>query len=34
MDLDDFEHLLADQPDDEHWELIRGRVVRIFVGAR
>lgn len=34
MDLDDFEELLADQPDDERWELIRGRVVRMMVGAR
>lgn len=34
MDLDDFEELLADQPDDERWELINGRVVRMMVGAR
>lgn len=34
MDLDDFEELLADAPDDERWELIAGRVVRMMVGAR
>lgn len=34
MDLDDFEELLADKPDDEKWELIGGRVVRLMVGAR
>lgn len=34
MSLDDFEELLADQPDDERWELINGRVVRMMVGAR
>ena len=34
MDLDDFEELLADAPDDERWELISGRVVRMMVGAR
>ena len=34
MDLDDFEELLADQPTDERWELIDGRVVRMMVGAR
>lgn len=34
MSLDDFEDLLADQPDDERWELISGRLVRMMVGAR
>ena len=34
MALDDFEELLADQPEDERWELIGGRVVRMMVGAR
>ncbi len=34
MDLDDFEELLADQPRDEKWELIGGRVVKMMVGAR
>ncbi len=34
MSLDDFEDLLADCPDDERWELIAGRVVRMMVGAR
>lgn len=34
MDLDDFEELLLDKPDDEKWELINGRVVRGMVGAR
>lgn len=34
MALDDFEELLADKPDDERWELIGGRVVRMMVGAR
>ncbi len=34
MSLDDFEELLADQPDDERWELVAGRVVRMMVGAR
>ena len=34
MSLDDFEELLADQPEDERWELIGGRVVRMMVGAR
>ena len=34
MSLDDFEELLADCPDDERWELIAGRVVRMMVGAR
>ena len=34
MSLDDFEDLLADAPEDERWELISGRVVRMMVGAR
>ncbi len=34
MSLEDFEELLADAPDDERWELIGGRVVRMMVGAR
>ena len=34
MDLDDFEELLADKPDNEKWELIGGRVVKMMVGAR
>ena len=34
MDLDDFEEMLADKPDNERWELIGGRVVRMMVGAR
>ena len=34
LSLDDFEELLADAPDDERWELISGRVVRMMVGAR
>ena len=34
MSLDDFEDLLADQPEDERWELICGRVVRMMVGGR
>ena len=34
MSLDDFEELLADVPEDERWELISGRVVRMMVGAR
>ena len=34
MSLDDFDELLADQPDDERWELINGRVIRMMVGAR
>lgn len=32
--LDDFEALLADKPQNERWELIGGRVVRMMVGAR
>ncbi len=34
VSLEDFEELLADAPDDERWELIGGRVVRMMVGAR
>lgn len=34
MSLDDFEDLLADEPEEERWELICGRVVRMMVGAR
>lgn len=34
MILDDFDEMLADCPDDERWELISGRVVRMMVGAR
>ena len=34
MSLDDFDELLADQPDDERWELVNGRVIRMMVGAR
>ena len=34
MALDDFEEMLADKPDNERWELIGGRVVRMMVGAR
>ncbi len=34
MDLDDFEDLVLDKPDDQKWELINGRVVRSMVGAR
>lgn len=34
LSLDDFEELLADQPEGERWELIDGRVVRMMVGAR
>ena len=34
MSLDDFEEMLADKPDNERWELIGGRVVRMMVGAR
>ncbi len=34
MDLDDFEELLLDKPEDEKWELINGRVIRGQVGAR
>lgn len=34
MALDDFEELLADKPENEKWELIGGRVVKMMVGAR
>jgi len=34
MDLDDFEEYLADKPENEKWELIGGRVVKMMVGAR
>ncbi len=34
MDLDDFEEYLADKPENERWELIGGRVVKMMVGAR
>lgn len=34
MALDDFEELLADKPEDERWELLGGRVVKLMVGAR
>jgi Uma2 family endonuclease len=34
LDIDDFEELLADKPENEKWELIGGRVVRLMVGAR
>ncbi len=34
MDLDDFEDLVLDKPEDEKWELIDGRVTRSMVGAR
>ena len=34
MSLDDFDDLLADEPEDERWELICGRVVCMMVGAR
>ena len=34
MALDDFEELLADQPNDQRWELIGGRVVKMMAGAR
>ena len=32
--LDDFHELLAGAPEDERWELIGGRVIRMMVGAR
>ena len=32
--LEDFEEELADAPEDERWELIGGRIVRMMVGAR
>ena len=34
MSLDDFDAMLEDQPDDERWELIEGRVLKMMVGAR
>ncbi|MEA2860378.1 MAG: hypothetical protein QOC72_2417 [Methylobacteriaceae bacterium] len=34
MDLDDFEEYLADKPENEKWELLGGRVVKMMVGAR
>ncbi len=34
MSLDDFHELLATAPEDERWELIGGRVIRMVVGAR
>jgi Uma2 family endonuclease len=34
MDLDDFEELVLEMPEDQKWELINGRVVRSMVGAR
>lgn len=34
MDLDDFEELVLEMPEDQKWELINGRVVRGMVGAR
>ena len=34
ISLEDFEEMLADAPEDERWELISGRVVRMMVGAR
>ncbi len=34
MDLDDFEELMLDKPEDEKWELINGRLIRAMVGAR
>ena len=34
VSLEDFGELLADAPEDEKWELISGRVVRMLVGAR
>lgn len=34
MALDGFEERLADKPQNERWELIGGRVVRMMVGAR
>jgi len=34
MDIDDFEELLLDRPENEKWELIGGRVIRGMVGAR
>jgi Uma2 family endonuclease len=34
LSLDDFEELLPDKPENERWELIGGRVVKMMVGAR
>ena len=34
ISLEDFEELLADAPEEERWELISGRIVRMMVGAR
>ncbi len=34
MSLDDFEEYLADRPENERWELLGGRVVKMMVGAR
>lgn len=34
MSLDDFEEHLADRPENERWELLGGRVVKMMVGAR
>ena len=34
VSFDDFEEMLADKPQNERWELIGGRVVRLMVGAR
>ena len=32
--LEAFERLVADAPQDERWELVRGRIARMMVGAR
>lgn len=32
--LEAFDRLAADAPDDERWELVRGRILRMMVGAR
>jgi Uma2 family endonuclease len=34
IDLDDFEEMLLECPEEEKWELIDGRIVRSMVGAR
>ncbi|HYP56754.1 MAG TPA: Uma2 family endonuclease [Beijerinckia sp.] len=34
MSLDDFEEFLADKPNDQHWELIGGRLARMLAGSR
>ena len=34
MSLEAFERLETDAPEDERWELVRGRIVRAMVGAR